>query len=69
MKKCPKKNVPLYQGNKYPCHKAKSGPSEHNFFCYQCATGKDQKDRTLKCFKHRQQAGRDPGDPFPVMDA
>ena len=69
MPKCKKKNVPLFKGNCYPCHRSKpERQRQHNFMCEQCASGEDQNGDVLVCFAHSEQAEVDEEDPEPAME-
>ena len=71
MKKCKKKNVPLFKGNCYPCHKGREEHKrQHNCMCYECATGKNEdiSPNFLACFIHGERARRK-GEPEPLMES
>jgi hypothetical protein len=69
MLKCRKKNVPLYKGNCYPCHRTtKERQRQHNSMCYQCATGKDKSEEVLVCYAHSEQASDGEESPESAME-
>ena len=69
MPKCKKKNVPLYKGNCYPCHRTtKERQRQHNSMCRQCASGKDESDEILVCYAHNEQASEGEESPESAME-
>ena len=66
MTNCKKKNVLLYKGNRYRCHKgSQKNKKEHNGFCKQCASGKNERGEKLTCPFHYERAD-DEDDPEPL---
>ena len=68
MPKCKKKNVRLYKGNCYPCHRTtKERQKQHNSMCRQCASGVDESGEVLVCYAHNEQASEGEESPESAM--